>query len=283
MLDHPNHRSSHKRSTPRGGGVVFVFVAALATVFELLFFGSGRAVLIGVVLLPLPLAIVGLLDDRHDISPVFRFGVQLATALLVTLFSPLPLPWFATPLVLIAFAAVINFTNFMDGLDGLVAGCMTLIIGALAIALDAPWSLWSCSCITAFLLELVSRQSLYGRCGQHFSWGSFCWFDFQALRPEAFLSPGCHPFACGCLSLCTPASVGSSSCVSSSPSPSLSALASGWLVTCKSILHLYVCNGSIGFCDALRWAELVIVFVSFCVVSWCLARSKSGSSFFIGV
>ena len=189
MLDHPNHRSSHKRSTPRGGGVVFVFVAALATVFELLFFGSGRAVLIGVVLLPLPLAIVGLLDDRHDISPVVRFGVQLATALLVTLFSPLPLPWFATPLVLIAFTAVINFTNFMYGLDCLVAGCMTLTIGALAIALDAPWSLWSLvAALLAFLLwNWCPAKVFMGDVGSTFLGAVFAGLILQAHGwPEAF-------------------------------------------------------------------------------------------------
>ena len=49
--------------------------------------------------------------------------------------SPLPLPWLALPLLLIAVTAVINFTNFMDGLDGLVAWCMAVAIGALAIAL----------------------------------------------------------------------------------------------------------------------------------------------------
>ena len=32
-----------------------------------------------------------------------------------------------------------KFTNFMDGLDGLVAGCMALVISAAAIRLAAPW------------------------------------------------------------------------------------------------------------------------------------------------
>ena len=46
-------------------------------------------------------------------------------------------------LLVIAVTAVINFTNFMDGLDGLVAGCMAVAIGALSLSLNAPWSLWA--------------------------------------------------------------------------------------------------------------------------------------------
>ena len=40
-----------------------------------------------------------------------------------------------------AVTAVINFTNFMDGLDGLVAGCMFVVIATLAISLSQPLSL----------------------------------------------------------------------------------------------------------------------------------------------
>ena len=32
--------------------------------------------------------------------------------------------------LLVSFTAVVNFTNFMDGLDGLVAGCASLAICA---------------------------------------------------------------------------------------------------------------------------------------------------------
>jgi UDP-N-acetylmuramyl pentapeptide phosphotransferase/UDP-N-acetylglucosamine-1-phosphate transferase len=46
------------------------------------------------------------------------------------------------PLVIVAVTAVINFTNFMDGLDGLVAGCMAVIISALALRLAAPLPIW---------------------------------------------------------------------------------------------------------------------------------------------
>jgi UDP-N-acetylmuramyl pentapeptide phosphotransferase/UDP-N-acetylglucosamine-1-phosphate transferase len=44
--------------------------------------------------------------------------------------------------LIILVTALINFTNFMDGLDGLVAGCMSVTISAAAIQLEAPWPIW---------------------------------------------------------------------------------------------------------------------------------------------
>ncbi len=98
-------------------------------------------------LIALPLALVSFLDDRQNLPVSWRYGVQLATALVVTLASPLLapssrlLPLLA--LLLIAVTAVINFTNFMDGLDGLVAGCMAIAMTAAAIQLSAPWPIWA--------------------------------------------------------------------------------------------------------------------------------------------
>jgi UDP-N-acetylmuramyl pentapeptide phosphotransferase/UDP-N-acetylglucosamine-1-phosphate transferase len=99
--------------------------------------------LIALPLIALPLAVVGFLDDRHNLPASWRYGVQLATALVLILLSPLPLPWFALPLVLIAVTAVINFTNFMDGLDGLVAGCLAITLAAACLQRSAPWPLWA--------------------------------------------------------------------------------------------------------------------------------------------
>jgi Fuc2NAc and GlcNAc transferase len=141
LLDQPNARSSHRQPTPRGGGVAFVLVAVVASLLAL---GSGdRSTTATLPLIALPLALVGFLDDRHNLPASWRYGVQLATALGLILLSPLPFPWLALPLLLIAATAVINFTNFMDGLDGLVAGCIAVALSALSIKLSAPWPLWA--------------------------------------------------------------------------------------------------------------------------------------------
>jgi len=106
-------------------------------------------------LLYVPLVVVGLLDDRHNLPASWRYCVHLLTAALILGFSPLIQRYGFTSLsgsllilpflglLVIAVTAVINFTNFMDGLDGLVAGCMAVTIAALAIVLAAPWPLWA--------------------------------------------------------------------------------------------------------------------------------------------
>ena len=196
LLDQPNARSSHSQPTPRGGGVAFVLVAAAASAIG--WFGaafSGQPALTGsqlamaaLPLLALPLAVVGFLDDRHNLPPGLRYGVQLATALLMILASPLPLPWFGLPLLLIAVTAVINFTNFMDGLDGLVAGCMAVATGALSLKLAAPWPVWALvgSLLGFLFLNWSPAKVFMGDVGSTFLGAVFAGLVLQATSwPEA--------------------------------------------------------------------------------------------------
>jgi len=153
LLDQPNARSSHSQPVPRGGGIAFVAVASASSGVAI-FNGQPLAVA-GLPLLAVPLAVVGLLDDRLSLPSTWRYGVQLLTALLMISYSPLVKGFIPTAaagdwlllvaltLLVIALTAIINFTNFMDGLDGLVAGCMAVAIGALSVSLNSPWSLWA--------------------------------------------------------------------------------------------------------------------------------------------
>ena len=135
LLDQPNARSSHSLPTPRGGGLAFVLVGSPAVAF----LGGWLAVLC------LPLALVGFIDDRHNLPAALRYGVQVATVLVLLMISPWHLPSIGllpSLLLLIAGTAVINFTNFMDGLDGLVAGCMAVLFSVAALTgMPALWSL----------------------------------------------------------------------------------------------------------------------------------------------
>jgi len=124
LLDQPNARSSHEIATPRGGGVVFVLVGSLLS----LALGAGTSAWIP--LICCPLALVGLLDDRYDLPAAWRYAAQVATASMLVTIAAVPLPIWALPLVLVAVTAVINFTNFMDGLDGLVALCGVVLMAS---------------------------------------------------------------------------------------------------------------------------------------------------------
>jgi Fuc2NAc and GlcNAc transferase len=145
LLDQPNARSSHRQPTPRGGGLAFVVVSAGSSLIAFVsgFTQSSALPQSFLPLVALPLAIVGLLDDRLNLPASWRYGAQLVTAFLLLWLSPIPLPWLLLPLVIVAVTAVINFTNFMDGLDGLVAGCIAVAIGALALRLAFPWPIWT--------------------------------------------------------------------------------------------------------------------------------------------
>ncbi|MCP9823665.1 glycosyltransferase family 4 protein [Cyanobium sp. L1E-Cus] len=205
LLDQPNARSSHRQPTPRGGGVAFVLVAAasgaigsLAALAAQPGVDGGQLGMVALPLSALPLAVVGFLDDRHNLPAGLRYGAQLATALLLILLSPLamalpatlaavgPLGWLlplpALTLLLIAVTAVINFTNFMDGLDGLVAGCMAVAIAALAIALAAPWPLWALvGALLGFLLWNWSPAKVFmGDVGSTFLGAVFAGLVLQA-------------------------------------------------------------------------------------------------------
>jgi Fuc2NAc and GlcNAc transferase len=195
LLDEPNERSSHRLPTPRGGGVAFVLVALVASLQAWLLRSAPALVplpLIAPAFVALPLALVGFLDDRHNLPASWRYGVQLSTALVVTLASPLLAPSFSLlPLLtflLIAVTAVINFTNFMDGLDGLVAGCMVVAIAAAAIQLSVPWPTWALvGALLGFLFWNWSPAKVFmGDVGSTFLGAVFAMLVLQASTwPEA--------------------------------------------------------------------------------------------------
>lgn len=199
LLDQPNSRSSHRLPTPRGGGLSFVMVACASSVIALQRGQSDHLALIP--LLAAPLAFIGLIDDRYSLSSAWRYAFQLITAVLVLALSPLvqglsfpnvPGNWFllfVIVLLLIADTAIVNFTNFMDGLDGLVGGCMVVIIFALAYSLSAPWPLWALTgSLIGFLFWNWSPAKVFmGDVGSTFLGAMFAALILQATSwPEAF-------------------------------------------------------------------------------------------------
>jgi len=207
FVDYPGKRSSHVQPTPRGGGLSFVIVGLLFSCVSLRFGDGSRLLLLP--LIGIPLAIVGLIDDRLGLPLVLRYVVHLLTASLCLGLSPLlqrsglfslpisPLYLSLCLFLLIAVTAVINFTNFMDGLDGLLAGCMAVTIAALALALDAPSSLWALvGALLGFLLWNWSPAKVFmGDVGSTFLGAVFAGLVLQASSwTEAF----------GCLLVATP-------------------------------------------------------------------------------
>ena len=189
--DQPNVRSAHSQVTPRGGGFVFVVVSSIASMMAL--FGAQFFQSAALPLLSAPLAVNGLLDDRYNLPVLWRYAVQILTAIFILGCSPfykrvfpdvasgyLLLPVVA--LFVIAVTAVINFINFMDGLDGLVAGCMAVAITALSIAHASPWPLWALvGSLLGFLLWNWSPAKVFmGDVGSTFLGAVFAGLVLQA-------------------------------------------------------------------------------------------------------
>ncbi|CAO5682589.1 MAG: Decaprenyl-phosphate N-acetylglucosaminephosphotransferase [Holosporales bacterium] len=130
----PSERCSHKTPTVTSGGIIFVVMFFLNT-FYCYFLGNfivHPLLLIAFFLI----ALVGFIDDLVHLSYKTRFIVQFFVALLV-LFSGLKvnMPFlngytFGIDILLTILLVVglINACNFFDGLNGLLAGSVLLLL-----------------------------------------------------------------------------------------------------------------------------------------------------------
>tara|TARA_Y100000589_G_scaffold330271_1_gene379401 strand:- start:6074 stop:7024 length:951 start_codon:yes stop_codon:yes gene_type:complete len=133
IVDIPNYRSSHISSKPTSGGLIFLIISIIGFVFNGIY----------IPLLILPLALIGFLDDIKNLSSKIRFSFQIFTVLLIAFYSDLfqyissflNNNFFMIFIILIIYiflaCGIINFVNFMDGIDGLIAGNMILVFSTL--------------------------------------------------------------------------------------------------------------------------------------------------------
>ena len=169
---------------------MFVLLAAISSTSALLYAATPSLGFTqsASILAALPLALVSFFDDSINLPASWRYGAQLFTACLMLRLSPISIPWLMLPLLIVAVTAVINFTNFMDGLDGLVAGCMAVALSSLLLRLTAPWPLWSLvGALVGFLLWNWSPAKVFmGDVGSTFLGAVYAGLVLQAPSwPEA--------------------------------------------------------------------------------------------------
>lgn len=127
----PNKRSSHNKLTPSAGGIIFILISTLFSFFNNFY----------IPFLYLPLALFGLFDDKYDLKPILRYLAQVFTVILIIYISLdrgiLSLlgnnlsNYIDILLIIISTilgTAIINFINFMDGIDGLVSGSVIIFL-----------------------------------------------------------------------------------------------------------------------------------------------------------
>ena len=139
LLDIPNDRSSHESPTPRGGGLVIVFLSILFYLLISVFVTQNLSwsYLIGATLV----AVISWIDDLYSVSSILRILVHSVSAVIliagIGYWHEIYIPGAETVLNLQAAGAVITFLwivwminayNFMDGIDGL-AGLQGVLAG----------------------------------------------------------------------------------------------------------------------------------------------------------
>jgi len=125
-LDQPNHRSLHKNSIPRTGGI-----AVVSGVLTTWLWAENFWVLIVPATI---LLIVSIVDDVRSLSIRWRLMAQLIVSLGVS-FAMLPeYAWWLHILVALAITWMMNLYNFMDGSNGLAGGMALFGFGTYSVA-----------------------------------------------------------------------------------------------------------------------------------------------------
>jgi UDP-GlcNAc:undecaprenyl-phosphate GlcNAc-1-phosphate transferase len=152
LVDRPGGRRAHRGEVPRIGGLALFLAFMIAL-------GVGQAFhiptadpnesrrFLGLILGSLWMFLVGLADDRWDLSPLVQFGAQLVAggiAIATLIFiervnNPLTDEVLVFPPVLVGLltlfwvTGMINTVNWLDGLDGLAAGVGAILCIVLAV------------------------------------------------------------------------------------------------------------------------------------------------------
>ena len=134
-VDIPNERSSHKKVTPRGAGIVFSFLFLLSIfIYDFSNINNTYLVLLSVLIVYL----TGVVDDKFEISARTKFLFLIIASIIV--FSQgisinslgyffgidFNIGYFALPFTILVIVGLTNAVNLSDGLDGL-AGSLSVI------------------------------------------------------------------------------------------------------------------------------------------------------------
>lgn len=139
-------RDVHKTPTPRLGGVAMFFGVAAAflfssqqTFFSIIWANPGPV--LAVLAATFVIVLIGVADDLWDLDWMIKLGAQFLAAGIIAWFGQLQIyslpiggltvgsSWMSFTLTVFAIVIVMNAVNFIDGLDGLVAGVCLIANG----------------------------------------------------------------------------------------------------------------------------------------------------------
>lgn len=132
IVDRPNDRTLHQGAIPRGGGLAIIG-SAVAAMIGIAVYSDRLNLFLSLALLTTLWASLSWWDDRADLSPRRRFGIQTILAITTILAygwvvdiqvaesSWLIINWLGWPLTVLGVLWSANLYNFMDGMDGMAA------------------------------------------------------------------------------------------------------------------------------------------------------------------
>jgi len=140
FVDIPNSRSSHKKITPRGAGIVFGFLYIIFNiVYNMYNFVDMYLAFVAIIIV----YITGVVDDKYEIKSNTKF-LFLIIASVVAYFAGFKiegigtyfdletsLGYFALPFTVFAIVGLTNAVNLSDGLDGLAGSISVIILSCL--------------------------------------------------------------------------------------------------------------------------------------------------------
>ena len=173
--DIPNERSSHKFIKPRGGGLSFILANIIVSnIFEQVNF-----------VFLLPLSLTGFIDDFFNISRFSRLFIQIATSSfilfnsnytnLIQINNDLIIEFILLTSIIFICTGIINFCNFMDGIDGILSGSfITIYIFSTFLLSESLWGI--AGALVGFLLWNWQPSKIFmGDVGSNFLGGTLIW------------------------------------------------------------------------------------------------------------
>ncbi|MEZ8105659.1 UDP-N-acetylglucosamine--undecaprenyl-phosphate N-acetylglucosaminephosphotransferase [Vibrio cortegadensis] len=153
LVDKPNARKFHTGAVPLVGGISICICIAQFIAFKPDVIQHSMIYLSSIVLLTL----VGVVDDKCDLSFKVRLGIQAGLSICMIYFADIELMslgnmfgfgdvhlgWMGGIVTVIAVIGAINAFNMVDGIDGLLGGLSIVTFAGLAILLnvDMEWGL----------------------------------------------------------------------------------------------------------------------------------------------
>ena len=153
LVDHPSSRGNHKKSMPKGGGIILIPAIVISISLYFLVENTINTKWIVFLLSIFFLFLISLIDDIKSLPAMLRLAVQFLCVIISVFYmrddiiffinntdniiklyiSDSLFFYFLASLIILTWLWLINLFNFMDGMDGLIA--LQMIFLALTVNL----------------------------------------------------------------------------------------------------------------------------------------------------